>query len=156
MTVQLKCSRCGNEWSAHSLAVAQGCRRCDPFPAALLPAESTTAEAFATVREALGYSGDSNTAFLKEEAAREALTLLERRMQASASLAALVEAFCEDVEASERAQEAKSRGGQQVPFHGPLCHLQPSVRGELRRWARDFRKALGELTSSKTHPEDVL
>jgi hypothetical protein len=66
------------------------------------------------------------------------LALAEER----ARMEKVVEAFANSVDAADRADDARGRGGQQVPFHGEFCNAPPSTRSVLRRYVREFKAAL--------------
>lgn len=95
--------------------------------------EPTTEEAFATVREALNYSGDANTAWVKEEAARSALALLERRMGAMERAVDSVLAEFDDARLSELfSLEAHAlRGLRSALTDAPPVFTLEDVRGVL-------------------------
>jgi len=57
------------------------------------------------------------------------------------SLYLLLEGFEQEIEAAERHLSNRTRGGQQVPFHGDFAGIAPSALGRLRWWLRAFREA---------------
>jgi len=63
--------------------------------------------------------------------------------RAAVTLHEVVEAFCSVVDENE-AYHDWPKTGMQVPYHGDFMSAPPSVRGRLRWWAREMRRALDE------------
>lgn len=62
--------------------------------------------------------------------------------KAPEALRAFAESVATTVEAAEQAREARTKGGQQVPYHGDFAHVAGSTARELRWWANAARAAL--------------
>lgn len=152
MTVTFECTRCGNKWSAHSLEVAQECRRCNPIPAATPPAEPTTAEAFATVRSVLGSLERHRFPGWNIEQARgqHALALLERRMREMRNALQMVS---EQGINSQWFEGGRRRDMQREVRRALADVCTDQATTKEKRMDHDEARALMEGTATPTTPE---
>ena len=65
-----------------------------------------------------------------------------RRAMWTPGIVTLLDGFERQIEAAEAHLANRSRGGQQVPFHGDFAGSSPSALGGLRWWLKAFRESL--------------
>lgn len=71
----------------------------------------------------------------------EQLARAERSESQNTAMRQAIESFAESVDAADQHHWQDRRGGQHVPYHGDWACAVPSVRSQLKWWARHLRDA---------------